>query len=220
MDDGEKSKGTWWQTAPGILTAIAGVITAVAGLFVTLHQIGLLGNKEKSSPPSPPSINDIAKPTGVKAPAATLTKEVDPSKVELPSEVTRTTIEDHARQYSFDFPSGTEVALRSSRANGIYKVLSAQVDSRNSGRLTLKISVRLTNLGRSDLGFWSDSFRLKIDGIPRAPINFLNQLVEAQSAKEGDVLFEVPDTAERLVLFVKGDAEGTADISILMKKLP
>jgi hypothetical protein len=218
MDDGEKFKGTWWQTVPGILTAITGVVTAVAGLLVTLHQIGLIGDKEKTAPQSPSSFNDTTKPSGEKAPTATRPKEVSPSKAELPSDGTRTAVTDHASQYSVAFPSGTEVNLRSSRADGTYKVLSAQVDSRNTGKLTLKISVRLTNTGRSDLGFWSDSFRLRIDGVPRAPINFLNQLVDARSAKEGDVLFEVPDTAERLVLSVKGDGEDTADIPIVLTK--
>jgi TIR domain len=34
----EKSKGSWWQTVPGILIGLAGIITAVAGLIVVLHQ--------------------------------------------------------------------------------------------------------------------------------------------------------------------------------------
>jgi hypothetical protein len=212
MDEGGKSKGSWWQTVPGILTAMAGIITAVAGLLVTLHQIGLLGNKEKPAIQSPSSYNDTTKQSEVTAPAAT------PAKGEPPSDGTKTLVNDRARPYSVTFPSGNEVTLRSSRADGTYKILAAQVDSRNTGKFTLKLSIRLTNTGRSDLGFGSGSFRLLIDGVPRAPINFLNQLVEARSAKEGDVLFEVPDTAESLVLSVKGDGDDTADIPILLKK--
>jgi hypothetical protein len=34
----EKSKGSWWQTVPGILIGLAGIITAIAGLIVVLHQ--------------------------------------------------------------------------------------------------------------------------------------------------------------------------------------
>lgn len=192
MDDGEKSKGSWWQTAPGILTAIAGTITAVAGLLVTLQQIGLLGNKEKSAVQSPSSDNVTANR----------------------SEVTALT----ATPYLVTFPSGTEVTLRSSRSDGTYKILEAKVESQNAGKFTLTISVRLTNTGRSDLGFGSDSFRLVIDGIPRAPKNFLNELVDARSAKEGDVMFEVPNTAKSLVLSVTGDGGDTADIPILLKK--
>lgn len=35
----------WWQTLPGVLTALAGVITAVSGLVALLYQNGVLGHK-------------------------------------------------------------------------------------------------------------------------------------------------------------------------------
>lgn len=37
--------GSWWQTLPGVLTALAGVITAVSGLIALLYQNGVLGHK-------------------------------------------------------------------------------------------------------------------------------------------------------------------------------
>lgn len=40
MTDGAGSR-SWWQTLPGVLTALAGVITAVAGLLAALYQAGL-----------------------------------------------------------------------------------------------------------------------------------------------------------------------------------
>lgn len=218
MDEGEKLKGSWWQTAPGILTAIAGIITALAGLLVTLHQIGLLGNKEKPAFQSPSSDNVTVKRSEVTALTATPAKDAEHAKVETPSDGTKTSVNDHSSPYSVTFPSGTEVTLRSSRSDGTYKILEAQVESRNTGKLTLKISMRLTNIGRADLGFGSGSFRLLIDGIPRAPKNFLNELVDARSAKEGDVMFEVPDTAKSLVFSITGDGGDTADIPILLKK--
>lgn len=220
MADGEKSKVTWWQTIPGILTAVAAILSALAGLLVALHQVGLLGNKEATVPQSASSFNEASPASGAVAPTATPRKNAGPSLAEPPPLGARITIEDPGRQYVLAFPSGTEVTLRSSRADGTYKVLSAQVDGRNSAKLILKIALRLTNTGRSDLGFGSDSFRLLVDGVPRAPINFLNQLVDAHSAKEGDVLFEVPDTAKRLVLSVKGDGEDTADIPMRLNQLP
>lgn len=36
---------SWWQTLPGVLTALAGVITAVSGLVALLYQNGVLGHK-------------------------------------------------------------------------------------------------------------------------------------------------------------------------------
>lgn len=219
MDEGEKSKGSWWQTAPGILTAIAGIITAVAGLLVTLHQIGLLGTKESPTFQVTSPDKDTTKRTEISAPNATPARGPEPFKAERPSDGTNISDNDHARQYAVTFPSGSEVTLRSSRSDGTYKILAAQVVSQNTGKLSLKISIRLTNTGRSDLAFGSGSFRLLIDGIPRAPKNFLNDLVDARSAKEGDVVFEVPNAAESLVLSVIDDGGDTADIPMLLKKL-
>jgi len=81
----------------------------------------------------------------------------------------------------------------------------------------LKLSIRLTNKGPSDLGFWNDSFRLLIDGVPRAPTSWLNDSVDARSAKESDVIFEMPDTTGSLVLSVTSGPE-TANIPIILKK--
>jgi hypothetical protein len=38
----EPKPQSWWQTLPGILTAMAGIITAIAGLVVALHQAGFI----------------------------------------------------------------------------------------------------------------------------------------------------------------------------------
>lgn len=40
MSEGDKP--SWWQTLPGVLTAIAGIITAVTGLIVGVYQSGLI----------------------------------------------------------------------------------------------------------------------------------------------------------------------------------
>lgn len=46
-----KSKGSWWTTLPGILTALGTIIGATATLLVSLHTIGWFG--PKSPPPGP-----------------------------------------------------------------------------------------------------------------------------------------------------------------------
>jgi hypothetical protein len=145
------------------------------------------------------------------------TKTTEPSKAKLPSDATKTLANDRVTRYSVTFPFGTEVTLKNNRGEGTYKILAAQVDSRNAGRFTLKFYIRLTNKGPLDLGFWSASFRLLIDGVPRAPTSWLNDGVDARSAKESDVIFEMPDTAESLVLSVTSGPE-TANIPIILKK--
>jgi hypothetical protein len=50
--DRSKDK-SWWQTLPGILTAIAAILTALTGLFVALNQIGIVGTPKKAISNSP-----------------------------------------------------------------------------------------------------------------------------------------------------------------------
>ncbi|MEO8189094.1 MAG: hypothetical protein ABI682_02035 [Acidobacteriota bacterium] len=46
---------SWWQTAPGLLTAVGGTITALAGLVATLHNAGcfLRGGTDPVKPVAP-----------------------------------------------------------------------------------------------------------------------------------------------------------------------
>ncbi len=59
----------WWQTLPGILTAIAGILTALTGLFVAISQNGPLWRSEpkgtavfSGSAPSQGSISSVSFP--------------------------------------------------------------------------------------------------------------------------------------------------------------
>ena len=49
---------SWWQTLPGILTAVAGIITAATGLIVALSQAGVFRGKEKTDPSTPTPITN------------------------------------------------------------------------------------------------------------------------------------------------------------------
>ncbi|HET6708254.1 hypothetical protein [Amycolatopsis sp.] len=44
------AEGSFWKTAPGVLTAVAAMITAVGGLLAVLFQVGVLGGAGKSPP--------------------------------------------------------------------------------------------------------------------------------------------------------------------------
>jgi hypothetical protein len=52
MDESEKAERSWWQTLPGILTAIAGIITAITGLIVALHQTELFESSISTPKPT------------------------------------------------------------------------------------------------------------------------------------------------------------------------
>jgi hypothetical protein len=59
---------SWWQTLPGVLTALAGVITAVSGLVALLYQNGVLGHKGDAATATQASAGaSISTPTPPKA---------------------------------------------------------------------------------------------------------------------------------------------------------
>jgi hypothetical protein len=54
---------SWWQTLPGVLTAVAGVLTAVTGLYIAVVQ-----NREDEAKTSPPAVAEA--PARSAAPAS------------------------------------------------------------------------------------------------------------------------------------------------------
>jgi hypothetical protein len=68
----EGDKTSWWQTLPGVLTAIAGVITAVTGLIVGVYQSGLMtpsrpetaaASASAAGDPGPSAVASLAAPS-------------------------------------------------------------------------------------------------------------------------------------------------------------
>ena len=55
MDKSQKSKTSWWQTLPGVLSAVAATATAIAGLIGALHQAGLFANSSSKGTITMPS---------------------------------------------------------------------------------------------------------------------------------------------------------------------
>jgi hypothetical protein len=197
----------WWQTIPGMLTAAGGAITAVAGLVAALHQIGLFGGIDNSGPaqvaatPSQP-IRPVSKAAAAKDSQSTLKPSSTPPQATT-------------NEYALSFPSGTEVKFRNHRSEGTYKVIAAVAERRTSGKLTIRFTIRLTNAGPSDVSFGNDSFRLLQDGVP---VSWLNEAVDARSAKDGNVEFETTDTVNDLRLQVLvGDRNETADVPLTLR---
>lgn len=120
-------------------------------------------------------------------------------------------------QYKITFPGKTSVKLHGNRGDGTYKILGTEVEDRNAGQVNVTFTVRLTNSGPADISFGSSSFRLVQDEVPRAPTNFLNEIVEARSAKEAEVIFGVPLATQALVLQIN-NGEETADIPVTLQK--
>jgi len=100
--------------------------------------------------------------------------------------------------------------------SAVFTILSAQIEPLDLDRRSLKFAVRYLNAGRYPANFWSSSFRLIIDDVPRAPTNLLDEVVASESAKDGDVVFELPVSVKDVMLQIgSGD-----DSSRLPFKLP
>ncbi|MEP7340643.1 MAG: hypothetical protein ABI977_23125 [Acidobacteriota bacterium] len=53
MPDEPSKSHSWWQTLPGILTAVAATLTASTGLIVALNNIGVFSRESMPISPSP-----------------------------------------------------------------------------------------------------------------------------------------------------------------------
>lgn len=206
MKKTEQPDGSWWQTVPGLLTAVAGVLTACGGLLLALHQAGLLSATKNPVSVSAASSNDNS-----------AIKSNEPVNAGPVSKANSPTANPHAARYTLAFPNGSDLKLRIYGGEGIFNVLTALVESRNTGKLTLKFSIRLTNKGSSGFNMGSGLFRLLVDGIPRAPTSSSTTWVAARSADEGEVIFEIPDTTRTLVLSLD-NGEDAGNIPITLKK--
>jgi len=101
-------------------------------------------------------------------------------------------------------PEGSPVTLPALRdyrlGDYTYTLLGATAGPQTTEKDALRIHIRMTNHHGYDANFWDRSFRLLVDGIPRAPASNLNELVPGRSAKEATVLFEVPRGTARVSL--------------------
>jgi hypothetical protein len=190
MAEDQKSQG-WWQTVPGILTATAGIITAIAGLIVALHQAGVFATAPRQGPPPPSSTTTASPPTSPPAGTGTGASPTSPTG--------------SATTYPRALAAGAEVRV----GGAVYRILAAQLDRRNAETLTLRFTVRMTNGERFPANLWDESFRLRVDGVPSAPVGNLNKVVPAQSAEEGVVEFVIPAAAQAVVLLVRQGDEST-----------
>ncbi len=182
---------SWWQTLPGVLTAVAAVITAVTGLVIAVRS-----NDGSPRDPEPPAV------TAANAQA----EAVPPATTAVPPATTAAPVASAAGA-GISLPSGMDVRLAAGDVT--LRILSARVEPFNREKRSLVLSLRHTNNGRYPQNFWAASYRLVIDGVPRAPTNGLNEVVQGESAKEGEVIFEVPVEAKQVLLRISAGDERT-----------
>ena len=185
MSDSRSRGQSWWQTIPGVLTGLAAVITAVTGLIVAFNHTG---NRSEDVRPSSASA------------ASGGTSPVSPEPSRSPGAVPAA-----GRAQAIALPALNRVTLAGGAA--VITILSAQVEPLDLDRRALKFVVRYTNAGRYPANFWSASYRLIVDDVPRAPTNLLDEVVDGDSAKEGEVVFELPMSVTDVVLQISSGDE-------------
>ena len=196
MSNDPDSKG-WWQTLPGLLTAGAAVITAVSGLLLALHQTGIFDRNSHA----PAQIQmDTASMGGSSSPGGSQSAAA-PQGAQGSG----------ARKLSL--PGTTRVNFQ----EAAYELLEARVEPYSSDTVALHLNVRMTNNGRYPANFWVASFRLLVDGALQAPTNDLDDVVPAQSAKEGEVEFVIPSSASTVGLEMGEVGEGKPSIPINLR---
>jgi hypothetical protein len=115
------------------------------------------------------------------------------------------------RQIALDGPA--ELTFPRS-PHAIYTILAVGTEARRPGVTGVRLRVRLRVIDGYDATFGDSNFRLLVDGVPREPDSSLSKVVAGAAADDGDITFEVPDSARQLTLRVIHTADSTADVPL------
>jgi hypothetical protein len=179
MSDNKSANGPSWWQT------LPGILTGLAAIITAVTGLIIAFNRtgsrsEPVSSSSPPPVSRDAQP-------ATTTES--PSAGPIP------------------LPPLHEVKLAAGAA--VVTILSAQVAPIDAARRTLTFDVRYRNAGRYPANFWSSSYRLIVADVPREPTNLLDEVVAPDSAKEGEVVFDLPRGAKDVTLQISAGDEKT-----------
>jgi hypothetical protein len=204
MENKENTKPNWWQTAPGILTAVAALLTATGGLLLTFNQVGCFDksatkNKEVIQTPSEnkdtkqiqPESNDNSKNGNIENKTSNISNKKYP--ITLPPDISDLKIGDFT-----------------------IKFIETSLDNYSTGKLSLTFKIRITNKSNSSKWFGNYLFRILFDGQILSPeesslIN-AHENVPAISSKDGDIVFVIPNTiksAELQISYVDDEKQTT-----------
>jgi hypothetical protein len=181
----------WWQTIPGVLTALAAVISAVAGLIVALNGRPAVRSPERTEP----SRTERTLPTTASSTAA----DARPAG-------------QRALTGAVTLPSDPEVRLSGGKL--VLRIVSARVEPFNAEERVLRLSIRWTNDDKSFVRNYWWTLRLVVDGVSRAPEDWGYEQVEAHSARELPYSFKVPAAAGRVVLAISNDSGERAELPL------
>lgn len=94
------------------------------------------------------------------------------------------------------FPNGKEATLQELDTKVTYTVLEGRAEPYNPENQKITLTIRcFLGKGIGGMNFWESSFRLIVKDLPYAAQGGLNELVENESYKDGEVYFLIPKDA-------------------------
>lgn len=183
-DPKEKSSTpSWWQTAPGILTAIAALITATGGFLIVLNQIGCFDKNVHKD------VSEIKTPTENKETVQNNTENKIPDKQNSENNSSNNTT---AANGTVKLSLPDDINMGTIRI----KFLELSKDKYSTGNSSLKIKFRMLNEGTSYGTFDHFLFRLLFDGQMLSPEKPAQGYVDPKSSKDGETLFVFPESVD------------------------
>jgi hypothetical protein len=233
MGKNKDKQQNWWQTLPGVMTALGAIITAFTGLLVALNQAGLIGvqsqtpSQSRGNKPAISAATEIPNPppTFTRVAAAAPTRTPAPPVVDIatatsapptvagvvaPQPTATAPPPGEPPQYPVTLAAGGEATA----GDSVFRIMAAQIERPSDEKLVLNITLRVINNGPSADNFWDRSARLLIDGVPLAPFEAPNEIVDAHASKQAEFLFEISDNVAAVVLQVGHVGQETAKIPI------
>ena len=184
---------------PGILTGVAAIITAVTGLIVVLNRT-TPARPEDSTRSSQSDSTRSSQLASATTPAGSIAESGSRAAAAAPA------------AQRIPLPALNQVRFADGAA--VIRILSAEIEPIDSERRSLKLVVRHTNTSRYPENFWSASYRLIVEDVPRAPTNLLDEVVDGDSAKEGEVVFQVPVSVKDVVLQISNPGNDKSRIPL------
>ncbi len=91
------------------------------------------------------------------------------------------------------FPQGKELKFLGTGNRATYTVLEGTAEKYNSDEQRIIFTIRCYNhKGGWGVNFWDDSFRLLLQDLSYAPKSGLNEVVDVDSFKDGEIYFIIP----------------------------
>jgi hypothetical protein len=179
---------SWWQTFPGLLTAVAATITAIAGLLAVFMQLGWIGRG--STVPAVQAENRAAE-------SASQHRTV-PGTAEQRTSGSERPIERVSRE--IPPPAKREYDLGPGLAKGTFMILGASLSPRTPESDLL--TIRWRYMSRSDYrkSYGSHWFKLLVQYTRIEPEHYFRHEIPPRESREGDLSFVIPAATTRAVL--------------------